>query len=121
SALRGRGMDFAEVRQDQAGDDLRSMDWRVTARTGQAHIKVFNEEKERPVLLVCDLRAGMQFGSRRALKKVLAADLTALLAWAAPDKGRPNGGLPFNDAPEPDLRPQPRRKRGPPPPEEPTR
>ncbi|UZK03289.1 DUF58 domain-containing protein [Venatoribacter cucullus] len=110
SALRGRGMDFAEVRQYQAGDDLRSMDWRVTARTGQAHIKVFNEEKERPVLLVCDLRAGMQFGSRRALKKVLAADLTALLAWAALHNGDRIGALLFNDAQELDLRPKPGRK-----------
>lgn len=110
SALRGRGMDFAEVRQYQAGDDLRSMDWRVTARSGEAHIKVFNEEKERPVLLVCDLRAGMQFGSRRVLKNVLAADLTALLAWAALLNGDRIGALLFNDAQELDLRPKPGRK-----------
>src|SRR5690554_7085733 len=69
SFLRGRGMDYSEVRQYQAGDDIRTMDWRVTARTGKAHVKVFHEEKERPVLLLCDLRAGMQFGSQRALKR----------------------------------------------------
>lgn len=105
SALRGRGMDYAESRQYQPGDDLRSMDWRITARTGDAHVKVFREERERPVLLVCDLRAGMQFGSRRALKKVLAADLTALLAWAALENGDRIGALLFNDERELDLRP----------------
>ncbi|MCD8530481.1 MAG: DUF58 domain-containing protein [Saccharospirillaceae bacterium] len=69
SAIRGRGLDYAEVREYQPGDDIRAMDWRVTARTGDAHIKVFREEKERPVLLVCDLRANMRFGSRRALNR----------------------------------------------------
>ncbi len=110
SAMRGRGMDYAEVRQYQPGDDLRSMDWRVTARTGDAHVKVFREERERPVLLVCDLRAGMHFGSRRALKNVLAADLTALLAWAALDGGDRIGALLFNDEQELDLRPGTGRK-----------
>lgn len=110
SFLRGRGMDYSEVRQYQAGDDIRTMDWRVTARTGKAHVKVFHEEKERPVLLLCDMRAGMQFGSQRALKTVLAADVTALLAWASLKAGDRVGALLFSDDKELDLRPKPSHK-----------
>src|SRR5690554_8053349 len=93
-------MDYSEVRQYQAGDDIRSMDWRVTARTGKAHVKVFHEEKERPVLLLCDLRAGMQFGSQRALKSVLAADITALISWASLQAGDRVGAFLFTDQQE---------------------
>lgn len=107
---RGRGLDFAEVRQYQAGDDIRSMDWRVTARTGRAHIKLFHQERERPILLVCDLRSHMFFGSRNTFKSVLAADLTALLAWSALDAGDRIGCLLFNDDREIDLRPHTGRK-----------
>lgn len=110
SGIRGRGLDFAEVRQYQAGDDIRAMDWRVTARTGEAHIKLFREERERPVMIVCDLRANMQFGTRRTLKSVLAADLSALLSWAALDNGDRIGGLVFDDQQEIDLRPKTGRK-----------
>ena len=110
SQLRGRGIDFSEVRTYQPGDDIRSMDWRVTARTGDAHIKVFREERERPVLIVCDLRACMNFGTRRALKRVVAADIAALLAWAAMNHGDRVGGLIFNDQQEFDLRPHTGRK-----------
>ena len=105
SRIRGRGIDFSEVRQYQPGDDIRTMDWRVTARTSQPHIKVFQEEKERPILLVCDLRAGMRFGTRRALKQVLAADLCALLGWSALNEGDRIGALVFDDQQEIDLRP----------------
>ena len=105
SRIRGRGTDFSEVRQYQPGDDIRTMDWRVTARTGSAHIKVFQEEKERPVLLVCDLRSSMRFGTRRALKRVLAADICALLGWAALNEGDRIGALIFDDQKEIDLRP----------------
>ncbi|SIS46412.1 Protein of unknown function DUF58 [Thalassolituus maritimus] len=110
SRLRGRGIDFAEVRGYQPGDDIRSMDWRVTARTGEPHIKVFREERERPVLLVTDLRSSMNFGTRRALKRVVAADISALLAWAAAMQGDRVGGLIFNDTNEFDLRPHTGRK-----------
>lgn len=105
SAIRGRGIDFSDVRQYQAGDDIRAMDWRVTARTGQAHIKVFQEEKERPVLLVCDLRSSLNFGTRRVLKRVLAADVCTLLGWAAANEGDRIGALMFDDHREIDLRP----------------
>ena len=83
SNFRGRGLEFEEVRGYQAGDDIRAIDWRVTARTGAAHTKLFHEERERPVLLLVDQRAAMQFGSRHCFKAVLAAELAALLAWSA--------------------------------------
>lgn len=80
---RGRGMDFDEVRPYQPGDDLRSIDWRVTARKGKPHTKVFREERERPTLVVVDQTRSMFFGSRRRLKSVLAAEIAAGTAWRA--------------------------------------
>ncbi|SJZ97993.1 cytoplasmic protein [Vibrio cincinnatiensis] len=79
----GRGMDFAEVRQYQPGDDIRTIDWRVTARTGKPHTKLFCEEREKPVVLYVDLSASMQFGSTLLLKSVLAAHMASLLSWLA--------------------------------------
>jgi uncharacterized protein (DUF58 family) len=76
-------MDFAEVRKYQAGDDIRSIDWRVTARTGKPHTKLFTEEREKPVILYVDLSGSMQFGSTLMLKAVQAAHLAALCAWIA--------------------------------------
>ena len=105
SRSRGRGMEFSEVRGYQAGDDIRAMDWRVTARTGTPHIKLFQEEKERPVIIACDLRCNMWFGTRRALKSLVAADITALLSWSAFNRGDRVGGLVFNDEIEIDHRP----------------
>ncbi|HRG50830.1 MAG: DUF58 domain-containing protein [Cellvibrionales bacterium] len=106
STLRGRGIDFDEVRLYQAGDDVRSVDWRVTARTGKMHTKIFHEEKERPVLLVIDLRSGMYFGSRRCFKSVLAANAAALLAWAAVASGDRIGALLISDNGVMDIKPQ---------------
>ena len=77
----GRGMDFAEVRQYQAGDDIRSIDWRVTARTGKPHTKLFTEEKEKPVVLYIDLTRSLFFGSTYLLKSVQLAHMASLLAW----------------------------------------
>lgn len=74
-------MDFAEVRQYQPGDDIRSIDWRVTARTGKPHTKLFTEEQEKPVILYIDLSPTMQFGSQLMLKAVQAAHLASLLSW----------------------------------------
>lgn len=79
----GRGMDFSEVRQYQAGDDIRSIDWRVTARTGKPHTKLFSEERERSVVLYIDMSQSMQFGSSLLLKSVQAAHLASLLSWLA--------------------------------------
>jgi uncharacterized protein (DUF58 family) len=97
SRLRGRGIDFDEVRAYQPGDDIRAMDWRVTARTGQPHIKLFHEERERPVLIAVDLGATMQFGTRVAFKSVTAARVAAFWAWIAARHGDRVGGVVFGE------------------------
>lgn len=83
SAQRGRGLEFQEVRLYVAGDDPRNIDWRVTARRGRPHTKLFREERERPVWLLVDLQPGLFFGTRRQLKSALAVRTAALLAWVA--------------------------------------
>jgi len=93
SLLRGRGLEFEEVRAYQAGDDVRTIDWRVTARSARPFTKLFREERERPVLLVVDQRQPMFFGSRHCFKAKLAAYLGALLAWSALERGDRIGGL----------------------------
>lgn len=93
SRFRGRGIDFEEVRMYQPGDDIRSMDWRVTARTGRPHAKVFREERERPVLFAVDLGPSMQFGTRVAFKSVTAAKVAAFWAWCAARHGDRVGGV----------------------------
>ncbi len=93
SRFRGRGMDYQESRVYQAGDDIRNMDWRVTARAGRPHVKVYEEERERPVFFLVDFRPGMFFASRGALKSVVAARLAALLAWTAAERGDRIGAL----------------------------
>src|ERR1700754_1797969 len=81
SKLRGRGLDFEEVRQYIPGDDIRNIDWKVTARTGTTHSKVFNEEKERPTFMVLDQSSWMFFGSQRFVKSVAAAHAAAIGAF----------------------------------------
>lgn len=93
SKFRGRGMDFAEVRNYQAGDEIRHMEWRVTARTGRPHVKVFQEERERPVVMMNDFNPSMYFGTRCAFKSVLAVRLAAMIAWTAVQQGDRVGGL----------------------------
>ena len=110
SNFRGRGIDFEEVRSYQPGDDIRSIDWRVTARTGSAHTKLFREERERPVLVAVDQRSSMFFGSSHCFKSVLAAQLSSLLAWSALDAGDRVGGLVFNGASHQEIRPRRSRK-----------
>ncbi len=83
SRFKSRGADYLESRPYQPGDDVRQLDWRVTARTGKVHTKLFTEERERPVLMLVDLAPSMYFGSRRVLKAELAAEAAALLGWAA--------------------------------------
>lgn len=96
SKRRGRGMDFAEVRHYQAGDEIRHMEWRITARMGKPHIKLYQEERERPVVLITDFNPSMYFGSRYAFKSVIAARLSAMLAWTAVKQGDWVGGLFFS-------------------------
>ncbi len=93
SRSRGRGLEFAEVRHYQAGDDVRSIDWRITARSGKPHTRLYVEERERPVLIFCDLRYTMQFGTKLRFKSVQAANLASLLAWANLAKGDRVGGI----------------------------
>jgi hypothetical protein len=83
SAQRGRGLEFEEVRLYAPGDDARSIDWRVTARRGKPHTKMFREDRERPVWLLADLHPGLFFGSKRQLKSALLLRAAALLGWAA--------------------------------------
>jgi len=110
SNFRGRGIDFEEVRNYQHGDDIRTIDWRVTARTGVAHTKLFREERERPVLVVVDQRSSMFFGSRHCFKSVLAGQIASLLAWSALHRGDRVGGLVFDDARHREIRPRRSRK-----------
>ena len=87
SVQRGRGLEFQEVRPYVSGDDPRTIDWRVTARRGRPHTKLFREERERPVWLLADLNAGMFFGSRKQLKSAVVLRAAALLAWTAAANG----------------------------------
>ncbi|EXJ15351.1 DUF58 domain-containing protein [Imhoffiella purpurea] len=105
SRFRGRGMEFDESRQYQPGDDPRNMDWRVTARAGVPHVKLFREERERPVWLLVDQGPGMRFGTRVAFKSVIAAQAAALLGWAASDRGDRVGGLVFDESSRLERRP----------------
>lgn len=95
SKLRGRGLDFEELRRYVAGDDVRSMDWRVTARARQPFVRVYREERDRPVLLVVDQRPTMFFGSDVRMKSVAAAELAALVGWRTLAQGDRVGALIF--------------------------
>ncbi len=105
SRLRGRGVDFDQVRAYQPGDDIRSIDWRVTARTGKVHTKVFNEERERPIFIICEQSDRLFFGSQRCFKSVLAAQACSLIAWTALAHNDRVGGLIFGKACH-EVRPQ---------------
>ncbi len=96
SRMRGRGMDYRESRHYQAGDDIRNMDWRITARAGHPHVKLFDEERERPVVVLGDFGPSMFFASRGAFKSVVAARLAALIGWTAIRHGDRIGALLFN-------------------------
>jgi len=101
----GRGMDYLESRHYQPGDDVRSMDWRVTARSGRAHVKVYREERERPVVIMADFGAGMFFATEGAFKSIIAARAAALLAWSTVGNGDRIGALLYNSDRRHELRP----------------
>jgi uncharacterized protein (DUF58 family) len=96
SRFRGRGMDYQESRSYQPGDDIRNMDWRVTARAGRPHTKLFQDERERPVVLFLDLGPSLFFATQGVLKSVVSARAATLLAWAAAAHGDRIGALLFN-------------------------
>lgn len=106
SNFKGRGIDFAEVRIYQPGDDVRTIDWRVTARTQTPHTKMFQEEKERPVMILVDQSISMFFGSQVAFKSVTAAEVAALVSWTNLDRGDRVGGIVFAEDRHREVRPR---------------
>ncbi|NQZ32495.1 MAG: DUF58 domain-containing protein [Oceanospirillaceae bacterium] len=110
SRARGRGLDFAEVRLYQAGDDIRSIDWRVTAKTQKTHTRLFTQERERPIILAADLRSDMFFGSVNCFKSVSCAALMSALSWIALDAKDRVGGIVIGDDKHMELRPKSSRK-----------
>ncbi len=106
SRLRGRGLDFEELRHYRPGDDIRTMDWRVTNRTGKPHVRVYTEERDRPVVFIVDQRLSMFFGSHSKMKSVVAAELAALGAWRVLDQGDRVGAILFSDHEIRQLRPK---------------
>src|SRR5919108_848661 len=106
SRLRGRGMNFEEIRRYLPGDDIRNMDWHITARARKPHVRVYTEERDRPVLLVVDQRLSMFFGSCRAMKSVVAAEAVALAAWRVLQAGDRVGACVFDDQDVVEIPPQ---------------
>lgn len=96
SKFKGRGMEFDEARHYQAGDDIRSIDWRVTARTGKTHTKLYREERERPVIIFNDLNANMYFGSQLLYKSVQSLHCAAAIAFSAISRGDKVGCMAIN-------------------------
>ncbi len=97
SKLRGRGLDFEEVRNYVAGDDIRNIDWKVTARTQKTHTRVYSEEKEKPALIIVDQSKSMFFGSQKKMKSVVAAELATLTAFKILKDGDRVGGVVIAD------------------------
>jgi len=106
SRMRGRGLNFEEIRDYRPGDDVRSIDWKVTARLQKPHIRVFNEERDRQTLLVVDQRLSMFFGSRLSMKSVTAAQAAAIGAWRVLGVGDRLGAVVFNDRDIVEVRPR---------------
>jgi uncharacterized protein (DUF58 family) len=106
SRMRGRGLNFEEIRDYRSGDDVRSIDWKVTARLQKPHVRVFNEERDRQALLVVDQRLTMFFGSRLAMKSVAAAEAAAIAAWRILAAGDRVGGIVFDDRDIVEVKPQ---------------
>lgn len=99
SPFRGKGLEFEEVREYTPGDDVRNIDWRVTARTGMPHLKLYTEERERSVLICVDVNYTMRFGTRGTFKSVQAARAAALLGWTASRENNRVGGTLFGNVP----------------------
>jgi len=106
SRLRGRGLNFEEIRDYRSGDDVRSIDWKVTARLQKPHVRVFREERDRQGIIVVDQRLSMFFGSQRAMKSVTAAEMAAVIAWRVMNAGDRVGAVVFNDSDIVEVRPR---------------
>ncbi len=111
SRVRGRGLNFEEIRDYFPGDDVRTIDWKVTLRLGSPHVRAYTEERDRPALVIVDQRLSMFFGSRRSMKSVTAARLAALGAWMVFRAGDRVGGIVFNDEDIRRIRPHRSRSR----------
>lgn len=111
SRLRGRGLDFEELRRYLPGDDLRQLDWRASQRLGKPYIRTYSEERDRPLLVLVDQRMSMHFGSVRSFKSVVAARVAALSSWMGYLAGDRVGGLVFSDAGIEQVRPLRSRER----------
>jgi len=98
SRLRGRGLNFEELRHYRPGDDIRTLDWKVTNRTGKPHVRIYTEERERNVFILVDQRISMFFGTQSAMKSVIAAEIAALIAWRITSLNDRIGGVVFNDS-----------------------
>jgi uncharacterized protein (DUF58 family) len=105
SRMRGRGLNFEELRHYLPGDDIRSVDWKASSRSGTPHVRVYSEERDRPVWLLVDQRPGMFFGSRDTLKSVIAAEAAAVSAWRVQGMGDRVGAMIFDDENIVTLRP----------------
>lgn len=105
SRLRGRGLNFEEIRPYRPGDDIRNMDWKVTARTGKPHSRVYTEERDRPLVIVIDQRLSMFFGSRVNMKSVTATQLGAVAVWKATQDHDRAGAIIFDDYTIEQIRP----------------
>jgi len=110
SRLRGRGLDFEELRHYYEGDDTRTIDWAATARLGTPHVRVFTEERDRSVLLLVDQRLSMFFGSRLMMKSVAAAEASALSAWRVTSLGDRVGAIVFSEERITEIQPEAREK-----------
>lgn len=106
SRLRGRGLNFEELRHYRSGDDIRTLDWKVTNRTKKPHVRVYTEERERRVLMIVDQRISMFFGSKVKMKSVAACEMAALCAWRTLAVGDRIGAILFNDVDIREIRPQ---------------
>lgn len=106
SRLRGRGLDFDELRAYQPGDDIRDIDWKVTARMREPYSRVYTEERDRATLLLVDQRVNMFFGSRLQMKSVAAAHAAALCAWRVLAQGDRPGAIVFDDRDQVEIRPR---------------
>lgn len=100
SAFKGRGIEFAEVRPYQIGDDIRSIDWNVSARMGETYVKVFEEEREQTLMLIVDISGSGDFGSQYKMKRDVAAEVCAVIAFSAIQNGDNVGLLLFTDTVE---------------------
>ena len=110
SRFKGRGMDFDEVRLYQIGDDIRNIDWRVTARTGEAHTKLFKEEREKPVFVVLDQMPSMFFGTAQVFKSLIASQIASQLMWNTLSNGDRFGTLLFSAARHFEMKPSSNRR-----------